>query len=217
MLPPFKEALSKICNFLCYWKSACCACPCNSGSDSSAETLSPNNNDTVLLHPNGTNGNLRNGHVTQNGRSALVISHRELVPGEPPKTARVLRLLNKRRRKSDEQKRPNKTQRLFSQNTFTTDDQFTDVSTNNPSGQPDDQSPNLEITDKSVGLHPDDSENVLDKQDIVPTPILDSLDETAEIIKATKEEKTSGDVVVQVVIENQILLERQQNTDDIVL
>ena len=34
------------------------------------------------------------------GRQVLVISHRELVPGEPPKTARVLRLLSKRQRKT---------------------------------------------------------------------------------------------------------------------
>ena len=41
-------------------------------------------------------------HATQNGsgRQVVAISHRELVPGEPPKTARVLRLLSKRQRKT---------------------------------------------------------------------------------------------------------------------
>ena len=41
------------------------------------------------------------------GRQVLVISHRELVPGEPPKTARVLRLLSKRRRTAGSHKRGN--------------------------------------------------------------------------------------------------------------
>ena len=59
MLPPFKEALSKICTFLCFWKSTCCASVSTSSlggransPDQQAENLLPNN--TV---PSTVNGN----------------------------------------------------------------------------------------------------------------------------------------------------------------
>ena len=124
MLPPFKEALSKICTFLCFWRSTCCATVSTSSLgranslDQQAENLLPNN--TVSLTVNGNHVGAAAtasaasvasriesttveaaAAVPQNGsgtRQVLVISHRELVPGEPPKTARVLRLLSKRRR-----------------------------------------------------------------------------------------------------------------------
>ncbi len=40
-----------------------------------------------------------NGNSRWEGRPALIISTRELVCGEPPKTARVLKILTRRRRK----------------------------------------------------------------------------------------------------------------------
>ena len=40
MLPPFKQALSKVCAFLCFWKSTCCVAtsPLERGGNSPDQT-----------------------------------------------------------------------------------------------------------------------------------------------------------------------------------
>ena len=154
MLPPFKEAISKICRFLCFWKTACC-CFVPGLSSSETNSVSP---DEALLPQNGSRG-----------RQVLVISHRELVPGEPPKTARVLRLLSKRRRAVNGRHQKN--------------------------------------------LNQNQTETIETAAEIPAQPTQEILTDPLKI----EEKKVEENVVVQVTIENQVLMDRQQNTDDILL
>ena len=90
MLAPFKEALSKLCAFFCFWRSAaaCCSGPASTPASIEDATAQPQNAS-------------ENGGRSV-GRQAILISTRELVPGEPPRTARVLKLWNKRRRSGEQ-------------------------------------------------------------------------------------------------------------------
>jgi hypothetical protein len=107
MLPPFKEALTKVCTFFCFWRSASCSRRSNPSLTGSADDL-----DVVDPTCAGTGAveetTIGNNNRTSGGRAAaLMISTRsEIVPGEPPKTARILKLWS-RRRKNDP-KRPKK-------------------------------------------------------------------------------------------------------------
>ena len=95
MLPPFKEALSKICAFLCFWKFWRPNSEFN--HDSEIEAININERTPFTTTTSASN----------NTRHAVVVHHREMVPGEPPKTARVLKLFSKRRRgHSKEKTRP---------------------------------------------------------------------------------------------------------------
>lgn len=79
MLPPFKEALSKICAFFCFWRIT------RHPDSASIEENLPETIATTIPNPT----DLRN------RRTTLFLS-REPVSGEPPKAARVFRLFSKR-------------------------------------------------------------------------------------------------------------------------
>ena len=88
MLPPFKEALSKICAFFCFWNWRNRQLDSGSIEENMPETIATG---TTIL-PTVGNGN---GRGTGNRRTTVLIS-REPVSGEPPKAARVFRLFSKR-------------------------------------------------------------------------------------------------------------------------
>merc|ERR1712051_664505 len=132
IMPPFKKAMSTVCTFLCFWKSTTCCVAASplerrANSPDQTETLLPTTTLNVSTRIECTTAAAGSGsahtaasatsnlvstastlnHTNGSGRQVLVISHRELVPGEPPKTARVLRLLSKRRRTAGSHKRGN--------------------------------------------------------------------------------------------------------------
>lgn len=178
MLPPFKEALSKICTFLCFWKSACCAPAVSPEINSN----SPGGGGAETLLPPTQNGST--------GRQVLVISHRELVPGEPPKTARVLRLLSKRRRENRRSQQRDRSP--FYQ---------TQVSEVEPSSGSAVKQPTT-VTNDEQKIEP-----TVEQQNADQAPLLPMENGIAA--------NNTGDVVVQVTIENQNV--PIQNTDDVVL
>ena len=87
MLPPFKEALSKICAFFCFWNWRNRQPDSGSIEENMPETIATG---STLLPPAVSNGN-----DNRNRRTTVLIS-REPVSGEPPKAARVFRLFSKR-------------------------------------------------------------------------------------------------------------------------
>ena len=93
MLPPFKEAVSKICTFLCFWRFL----------NPDGSSIEENFNTHVTTIPTCTNNvspAIRNG-----GRQTVLVS-REPVSGEPTKAARVFRLFSKRRNNKRIRKSP---------------------------------------------------------------------------------------------------------------
>ena len=106
------------------------------------------------------------------------------VPGEPPKTARVLRLFKKRRR--------NEEQRRLQNNRM-------------PGHSPENK--------------PDNKPEMNRKEPEVPNghiPLKTIVDENEPEPKVMTPPKAQN-VIVQVVIENHITIDRQQNTDDIII
>lgn len=89
MLPPFKEALSKICTFICFWRFT---------RQSDSASIEENMPETVATTTQ------PNDHI-RNGRPTVLIS-REPVSGEPSKSARVFRLFSKRRHNKRSRKMP---------------------------------------------------------------------------------------------------------------